>query len=280
MRSSSGAKGSDAKIPAKYLSYEKKISDTRTDVIEVRPVTSPVMDMQPSGSNNMLSFNLPNNEDYFLLSDSVYLSGLIQVDITSTDADDTFALLKPEIPRIFTILQSHRFRVGGQVVDECLNSNLNCIHWNVKSNSLEDLQIQPYGDGSYIAGATTKAYRAFRIPLQLHDSFLFGVARASKSLNEADVHAIPLWMMGKNQLDIYFDNPTYVVNHANGYDPEGKLPAGQLALGNLLATQPKSLGQGQNTRLGRDLPLFSAPERGRAAPTRRHHTLYPDSILL
>ena len=137
MRSSSGAKGSDAKIPAKYLSYEKKISDTRTDVIEVRPVTSPVMDMQPSGSNNMLSFNLPNNEDYFLLSDSVYLSGLIQVDITSTDADDTFALLKPEIRRIFTILQSHRFRVGGQVVDECLNSNLNCIHWNVKSNSLE-----------------------------------------------------------------------------------------------------------------------------------------------
>ena len=125
MRSSSGAKGSDAKIPAKYLSYEKKISDTRTDVIEVRPVTSPVMDMQPSGSNNMLSFNLPNNEDYFLLSDSVYLSGLIQVDITSTDAADTFALLKPEIRRIFTILQSHRFRVGGQVVDECLNSNLN-----------------------------------------------------------------------------------------------------------------------------------------------------------
>ena len=186
--------------------------------------------MQPSGSNNMLSFNLPNNEDYFLLSDSVYLSGLIQVDITSTDAADTFALLKPEIPKIFTILQSHRFRVGGQVVDECLNSNLNCIHWNVKSNSLEDLQIQPYGDGSYITGATTKAYRAFRIPLQLHDSFLFGVARASKSLNEADVHAIPLWMMGKNQLDIYFDNPTYVVNYDPGYEPEGTLtPSYQLA---------------------------------------------------
>ena len=60
-------------------------------MIEVRPVTSPAMDMQPSGSNNMLSFNLPNNEDYFLLSDSVYLSGLIQVDITSTDAEDTYA---------------------------------------------------------------------------------------------------------------------------------------------------------------------------------------------
>ena len=78
MRSSSGAKGSDAKIPAKYLSYEKKISDTRTDVIEVRPVTSPVMDMQPSGNN-----------------DSVYLSGLIQVNITSTDAEDTFENLRP-----------------------------------------------------------------------------------------------------------------------------------------------------------------------------------------
>ena len=140
MWSSSGAKGSDAKIPAKYLSYEKKISDTRTDVIEVRPVTSPAMDMQPSGSNNMLSFNLPNNEDYFLLSDSVYLSGLIQVNTTSTDATDTFELLKPGIPKISTIRQTHRFRVGGQVVDECLHSNLNGVHWNVKSNSLEDLR--------------------------------------------------------------------------------------------------------------------------------------------
>ena len=139
MRSSSGSKGSDAKIPAKYLSYEKKISDTRTDVIEVRPVTSSVMDMQPSGSNNMLSFNLPNNEDYFLLSDSVYVSGLIQVNITSTDAEDTFENLRPGSPKIFTILQSHRFRVGSQVIDECLNSNLNCIHWNVKFNDLEEL---------------------------------------------------------------------------------------------------------------------------------------------
>src|SRR5690606_7276846 len=89
--SRAATKGSDARIPSKYLSYEKTISDTRTDVIEVRPVTSPNMDMQPSGSNNLLSFNLPNNPDQFLLSDSLYLSGNIQINMTSDDEKDTFA---------------------------------------------------------------------------------------------------------------------------------------------------------------------------------------------
>ena len=173
--SSPASKGSDVRIPAKYLSYEKIVSDTRTDVIEVRPNTSPNI-----GSNNLVSFNLPNNPDQFLLSDTLYLSGNIQVNITSDDPADTFANLKPAIPKLFTILQSHRFRVGGQVVDECLNSNINCLHWNVKSNSLEDLQIKPYGEGDYISGPTAPSYRAFRIPLHLHDSFLFGVPRATK----------------------------------------------------------------------------------------------------
>ena len=231
--SRTATKGSDARIPSKYLSYEKTISDTRTDVIEVRPVTSPTMDMQPSGSNNLLSFNLPNNPDQFLLSDSLYLSGNIQINMTSDDAKDTFANLKPKITKLFTILQRHSFRVGGQLVDECLNSNINCLHWNVKSNSLEDLQIEPYGNGQYIAGATAPAYRAFRIPLHLHDSFLFGVPRTLKNLNAADVHAIPLWMMAKNQLDIYFDNPMNVVAHDPKYEPEGTVLTPSYQLSNL-----------------------------------------------
>ena len=227
---SAATKGSDASVPSKYLSYEKKLSDTRTDVIEVRPVTSPNMDMQPSGSNNLVSFNLPNNPDQFLRSDTLYLSGNIQINITSDDAADTFANLKPAIPKLFTILQRHSFRVGGQLVDECLNSNINCLHWNVKSNSLEDLQIKPYGEGDYISGATAPAYRAFRIPLHLHDSFLFGVPRATKNLSAADVHAIQLWMMAKNQLEIYFDNPVHVVSQDPAYEEKGNLtPSYQLS---------------------------------------------------
>jgi len=228
--SSPASKGSEARIPAKYLSYEKKVSDTRTDVIEVRPNTSPNMDMQPFGSNNLVSFNLPNNPDQFLLSDTLYLSGNIQINITSDDPADTFANLKPAIPKLFTILQRHSFKVGGQVVDECLNSNINCLHWNVKSNSLEDLQIKPYGEGDYISGSTAPSYRAFRIPLHLHDSFLFGVPRATKDLHDADVHAIPLWMMAKNQLDIYFDNPVHVVSQDPAYEEKGNLtPSYQLS---------------------------------------------------
>jgi hypothetical protein len=227
------SKGSDARIPSKYLSYEKTISDTRTDVIEVRPVTSPNMYMQPSGSNNMLSFNLPNNPEQFLLSDSLYLSGNIQINMTTHDEKDTFAKLKPSISKLFTILRRHSFRVGGQLVDECLNSNINCLHWNVKSNSLEDLQIKPYGEGHAWAGQTAPAYRAFCIPLYLHDSFLFGVPRATKDLNAADVHVIPLWMMAKNQLEIYFDNPMNVVSYDASYTPEGTVFTPSYQLSNL-----------------------------------------------
>jgi len=160
----SASKGSDAKVPDKYLSYTKSLSDASTTVLEVRPITPPYMDITGNG-NNMLSFSFPNNPDQFLLSDTVFLSGSIQINITSDDEKDTFAELKPAIPKLFTILQQHRFRVGGQIVDECTNSNLNCLHWNCKTNSIEDLQIQPYGDGSFIAGQTAPAYRAFRIPL-------------------------------------------------------------------------------------------------------------------
>jgi len=228
----SASKGSDAKVPDKYLSYTKSLSDASTTVLEVRPITPPYMDITGNG-NNMLSFSFPNNPDQFLLSDTVFLSGSIQINITSDDVKDTFANLKPAIPKLFTILQQYRFRVGGQIVDECTNSNLNCLHWNCKTNSIEDLQIQPYGDGSFVAGKTAPFYRAFRIPLQLHDSFLFGVARATKELRDADVHAMPIWMMPKNQLDIYFDNPANVVSHDPEYEPEGKVLTPSYQLNNL-----------------------------------------------
>ena len=221
---SSGVKGSDAKIPSKYLSYTKSLSDTRTDVLEIRPMTPPAMDITANG-NNMLSFELPNIDKSFLLSDTVYLSGSIQVNITSTNVGDTYANLQPAIPKIFTILRQHRFRVGGQIVDECTNSNINCLDWNVKSNSIEDLQIQPFGDGSFIAGTVVPAYRAFRIALQYHDAHLFGISRTSKNPNEADVHAIPLWMMPKNQLDIFFDVPNNVVSQISSYAALGTLTA-------------------------------------------------------
>src|SRR5690606_12085682 len=74
---------------------------------------------------------------------------------------------------------------------------------------------------------------AFRIPLHLHDSFLFGVPRTLKNLNAADVHAIPLWMMTKNQLDIYFDNPMNVVAHDPNYEPEGTVLTPSYQLSNL-----------------------------------------------
>jgi len=217
----SGSKGSDAKVPAKYLSYMKSMSDASTNFIEVRPITPPFMDITGNG-NNMLSFSIPNNNDQFLLSDSLYLSGFIQTTIASTDVLDTFTVLEPGIPRIFTILQQHRFKVGGQLVDECTNDNLNCLHWNCKTNSLEDLQIQPFGDGNYIAGAVAPAYRAFRIPIQQHDSFLFGTSRTLRDPSAADVHAIPMWMLPKNQLDFFFDLPINVVSRAN------VVPAGTL----------------------------------------------------
>jgi hypothetical protein len=87
------------------------------------------------------------------------------------------------------------------------------------------LQIEPYGNGSYIAGATAPAYRAFRIALQYHDSHLFGTARSTKNPSDADVHAIPLWMMPKNQLDIFFDVPNNVVSRLSTYVAEGALTA-------------------------------------------------------
>jgi hypothetical protein len=109
----SASKGSDAKVPDKYLSYTKSLSDASTTVLEVRPITPPYMDITGNG-NNMLSFSFPNNPDQFLLSDTVYLSGSIQINIASDDEKDTFANLKPAIPKLFTILQTHRFRVGGR----------------------------------------------------------------------------------------------------------------------------------------------------------------------
>lgn len=80
----SAAKGSDAKVPDKYLSYTKSMSDATTTVLEVRPDTPAQMDITGS-SNNMLTFTFPNNPDQFLLSDTVFLSGSIRINIASDD---------------------------------------------------------------------------------------------------------------------------------------------------------------------------------------------------
>jgi hypothetical protein len=44
---------------------------------------------------------------------------------------------------------------------------------------------------------------------------------------------MPIWMMPKNQLDIYFDNPINVVSHDPEYSPEGKVLTPSYQLNNL-----------------------------------------------
>ena len=153
-----------SRVPQKYRSYAKEQSDVKTTVLELRPQTSSSLNIDGS-QNNMVQFYFPNNPGMFLLSDSVFLSGRIQANITSDDVKDTYALLQPAIPNLLAILQRHEFKVGGQLVDECRNSNINCLHWQLKTNDLEDLQNVPYGQCEFIEGATSAAYRAFRIPI-------------------------------------------------------------------------------------------------------------------
>jgi hypothetical protein len=223
-----GTKGLVGRVPDKYLSYKKERSDVKTTVLEIRPQTSSTMNIDGS-QNNMLQFYLPNNPGMFLLCDTIFLSGNVQATIASTSGSDTYALLKPGITNLLSILQRHEFKVGSQLVDECRSSNLNCLHWQCKTNSLEDLQNVPYGQCSYITGATAAAYRAFRIPLQNHDSELFGVGRVMKDFSKDDVHAIPLWLVAKNELNIWFDYPANVVSMDPTYSQVGTLtPSYQL----------------------------------------------------
>jgi hypothetical protein len=78
--------------------------------------------------NNMIQLCFPNNPGMFLLCGSVYLSGSVQANITSSNGGDTYVLVQPAINNLLAILPRHEFKVGSQLVDECRNSNLNCLH--------------------------------------------------------------------------------------------------------------------------------------------------------
>lgn len=226
----SAPKGDLPAVPARYKTFPCKISDVSSEVREHFPISGSSVLLETGQTQT--TFEIPNVSAHLYLGKTT-INGDIQMAFTSTSTSDTWSAVQIGCPNLITAISSIEFFCNGTRMFEQYSAQyLNALMWNLKTNSLEDLQIQPYSAAPWISGSTGPSFKSFTLNLNYRDNMFGGCPNMLKNWDMSTPQLIPLYIMPKITVVITWSNTNTFVSTYPGYTPVGTLST-QTTLQNL-----------------------------------------------
>lgn len=184
--------------------------------ILMRPTSETDIAVGATQSGQKVSFVMDHTGDAFLQCSSVFLVGELKIGTTGTYATD-----KASICDVKQILDRFTFNIGGTSIIEQKNCDVNILHSNLSGSGyvrgaagadfalvdplqMPDYKYVPDGQAVFQTGNTANTVYKFRIRLQYKPTELFGPAEGFRSKQIDTNVMLPLSLLPKAVLDIYF----------------------------------------------------------------------------
>jgi len=191
-------------FPFSLKGVSKPKTDAFDSMVNVYPVTPNAFNV--STTQQKVTFYLPSIANLRL--SELYLEGDFTANFSSTNGADTFAIVQPAfVPYFSSLVNRVTMFIGTvQVIDNLTNNLRYNVMQNIRTNSLTALAETLNNPTGVFVGGTSPSSQFGR----------FQFTKYYDEIMSADRGILPVGILPRVQLDVYFDIPDRVMWRAGG----------------------------------------------------------------